>query len=62
MTELFAILAFAINVVIVFYVVRRATRSDEQVMLLKQLVASVQKPAEKSAIAQLTEERRLRGK
>lgn len=52
--------AFVINVAILFFVVRKATRADVQIDLLKQILAT-QKPEEKSEIVKLTEERKARG-
>ena len=53
-------IAFVINVAILFFVVRKATRADAQIDLLKQILAT-QKPEEKSEIVKLTEERKLKG-
>lgn len=52
-------IAFVINVAILFFVVRKATRADVQIDLLKQILAT-QKPEEKSEIVKLTEERKLK--
>ena len=57
---LLAAIAFVINVAILFFVVRKATRADVQIDLLKQILAT-QKPEEKSEIVKLTEERKLKG-
>lgn len=57
---LLAAIAFVINVAILFFVVRKATRADVQIDLLKQILAT-QKPEEKSEIVKLTEERKARG-
>lgn len=54
-----AILAMAFNLAILFYVVRRATRANEQVELLRQILANA-KPEVKSEIVKLTEERAKR--
>ncbi|EIX3644969.1 hypothetical protein MKA87_004365 [Salmonella enterica] len=59
MEMLMAAVAIVINLVILFYVVRKATRADAQIDLLKQILAA-QKPIEKSAIVKLTEERNAR--
>lgn len=59
MDMLLAAIAFAINVAILFFVVRKATRADVQIDLLKQILAT-QKPEEKSDIVKLTEERKLK--
>lgn len=60
MDMLLAAIAFVINVAILFFVVRKATRADVQIDLLKQILAT-QKPEEKSEIVKLTEERKLKG-
>lgn len=60
MDMLLAAIAFVINVAILFFVVRKATRADVQIDLLKQILAT-QKPEEKSEIVKLTEERKVRG-
>ena len=60
MDMLLAAIAFVINVAILFFVVRKATRADVQIDLLKQILAT-QKPEEKSEIVRLTEERKLKG-
>lgn len=60
MDILLAAIAFVINVAILFFVVRKATRADVQIDLLKQILAT-QKPEEKSEIVKLTEERKLKG-
>lgn len=59
MDMLLAAIAFVINVAILFFVVRKATRADVQIDLLKRILAT-QKPEEKSDIVKLTEERRGR--
>lgn len=56
MDTVLAAIAFVINVAILFFVVRKATRADVQIDLLKQILAT-QKPEEKSEIVKLTEER-----
>lgn len=56
MDMLLTAVAFAINVAILFFVVRKATRADVQIDLLRQILAA-QKPEEKSEIVKLTEER-----
>ena len=60
MGMLLAAIAFVINVAILFFVVRKATRADVQIDLLKQILAT-QKPEEKSDVVKLTEERKLKG-
>ena len=60
MDILLAAITFVINVAILFFVVRKATRADVQIDLLKQILAT-QKPEEKSEIVRLTEERKLKG-
>ena len=60
MDILLAAIAFVINVAILFFVVRKATRADVQIDLLRQILAT-QKPEEKSEIVRLTEERKLKG-
>ena len=60
MAILLAAIAFVINVAILFFVVRKATRADVQIDLLRQILAT-QKPEEKSEIVKLTEERKARG-
>lgn len=60
MDMLLAAIAFVINAAILFFVVRKATRADVQIDLLKQILAT-QKPEEKSDIVKLTEERKLKG-
>lgn len=60
MDILLAVIAFVINVAILFFVVRKATRADVQIDLLKQILAT-QKTEEKSEIVKLTEERKLKG-
>lgn len=52
--------AFTLNLIILFFVVRKATRADAQIDLLKQILAA-QKPEEKSEIVKLTEERKIKG-
>lgn len=54
-----AILAMGLNLAVLFFVVRYATRSSEQVELLRQILANV-KPEVKSEIVKLTEERAKR--
>lgn len=56
MDMLLTAVAFAINVAILFFVVRKATRADVQIDLLRRILAT-QKPEEKSEIVKLTEER-----
>lgn len=56
MEMVMAVAAMALNLVILFYLVRKATRADAQIDLLKQILAA-QKPQEKSDIVKLTEER-----
>lgn len=51
-----AILAMGLNLVVLFFVVRYATRSSEQVELLRQILATA-KPEVKSEIVKLAEER-----
>lgn len=51
-----AILAMGLNLAVLFFVVRYATRSSEQVELLRQILANA-KPEVKSEIVKLTEER-----
>lgn len=60
MDMLLAAVAFVVNVAILFFVVRKATRADVQIDLLRQILAT-QKPEEKSEIVKLTEERKLKG-
>ncbi|EJN3045482.1 hypothetical protein NPT98_004525 [Salmonella enterica] len=60
MEMVMVVVAMAINMVILFYLVRKATRADAQIDLLKQILAA-QKPQEKSEIVKLTEERNLKG-
>ncbi|ELT9219051.1 hypothetical protein SAY60_002878 [Salmonella enterica] len=60
METVMVVVAMALNMVILFYLVRKATRADAQIDLLKQILAA-QKPQEKSAIVKLTEERNLKG-
>ena len=60
MSMLLTAIAFVINIAILFFVVRKATRADVQIDLLKQILAT-QKPEEKSEIIKLTEERKLKG-
>lgn len=60
MEMVMAVAAMALNMVILFYLVRKATRADAQIDLLKQILAA-QKPQEKSVIVKLTEERNLKG-
>ena len=55
-----AILAMGLNMAVLFLVVRYATRSSEQVELLRQILATA-KPEVKSEIVKLTEERAKRG-
>lgn len=52
MDMLLAAIAFVINVAILFFVVRKATRADVQIDLLRQILAT-QKPEEKSDIVSL---------
>lgn len=60
MEMLMIVAAIVLNLIILFYLVRKATRADAQIDLLKQILAA-QKPQEKSAIVKLTEERNLKG-
>lgn len=60
MGVLTAVVAMVLNLIILFYLVRKATRADAQIDLLKQILAA-QKPQEKSEIVKLTEERNLKG-
>ncbi len=60
MDVLTAVAAIVLNLIILFYLVRKATRTDAQIDLLKQIIAG-QKPQEKSVIVKLTEERNLKG-
>ncbi|EJN6148930.1 hypothetical protein NQI61_004033 [Salmonella enterica] len=60
MEMVMVVVAMALNMVILFYLVRKATRADAQIDLLKQILAA-QKPQEKSEIVKLTEERNLKG-
>ena len=60
MEMLTAVVAIVLNLIILFYLVRKATRADAQIDLLKQILAA-QKPQEKSEIVKLTEERNLKG-
>lgn len=55
-----AILAMGLNLAVLFFVVRYATRASEQVELLRQILANA-KPEVKSEIVKLTEERAKRG-
>lgn len=55
-----AILAMGLNLAVLFFVVRYATRSSEQVELLRQILANA-KPEVKSEIVKLTEERGRNG-
>ena len=55
MELLIPVAAIAINLIILFFVIRKASRADEQVALLKQILDG-QKPKEKSAITQMAEE------
>lgn len=62
--ELLATLAvIVINLVVLFFLVRKATRADEQIKLLSQLVAQKlpEEPEVVSPIAKLTAERKERG-
>lgn len=61
MTILLSILAMAVNLLIIFYVIKKATKADEQVELLKKILAASSKPEEKSPIKMLSEERASRG-
>lgn len=61
MTILLPILAMAINLLIIFYVIKKATKADEQVELLKKILAASSEPEAKSAIKMLSEERANRG-
>lgn len=60
MQFIIAILAMGLNLVVLFFVVRYATRASEQVELLRQILANA-KPEVKSEIVKLTEERAKRG-
>ncbi len=53
--------AFTLNLIILFFVVRKATRADAQIDLLRQILKSQQAPEEPSAIALLTAERKIKG-
>jgi hypothetical protein len=55
-----AILAMGLNLVVLFFVIRKATRADEQIHLLVMILATA-KPEVKSEIVKLTEERAKRG-
>lgn len=46
MEMLTAVVAIVLNLIILFYLVRKATRADAQIDLLKQILAA-QKPQEK---------------
>lgn len=61
-TIIYGLLVMVINAAILFYVVRKATKANEQIELLRELVGAM-KPKEvevKSDIALLTEERNKR--
>jgi len=61
-TIIYGLLVMVINAAILFYVVRKATRANEQIDLLRKLVVAI-KPEEvdvKSDIVLLTEERNKR--
>lgn len=61
-TIIYGLLVMVINAAILFYVVRKATKANEQVELLRELVLAI-RPKEvevKSDIALLTEERNKR--
>jgi len=61
MTILLSILAMAINLLIIFYVIKKATKADEQVEILNKILASLSEPEVKSPIKMLSEERASRG-
>jgi len=61
-TIIYGLLVMVINAAILFYVVRKATKANEQIDLLRKLVVAI-KPEEvevKSDIVLLTEERNKR--
>lgn len=61
-TIIYGLLVMVVNAAILFYVVRKATKANEQIELLRELVVAM-KPKEvevKSDIALLTEERNKR--
>lgn len=61
-TIIYGLLVMVINAAILFYVVRKATKANEQIELLRELVLAI-RPKEvevKSDIALLTEERKER--
>ena len=60
MTILLSILAMAVNLLIIFYVIKKATKADEQVELLKKILAASSEQEAKSPIKMLSEERASR--
>lgn len=63
-TIIYGLLVMVINASILFYVVRKATKANEQIELLSELVRSTRKPVveTESQIVQLTKERAARNK
>lgn len=52
-----SIASFVLSVVIIYYVVRKATDAEEQTKLLREILAASQPAPEPSAIVKLTQER-----
>lgn len=63
-TIIYGLLVMVINSAILFYVVRKATKANEQIELLSELVRATKKPVveTESQIVQLTKERAARNK
>lgn len=63
-TIIYGLLVMVINAAILFYVVRKATKANEQIELLSELVKATRKPVVEmeSQVAQLTRERAARNK
>jgi len=60
MTELFAVASMIINSVLLFFIVRKASRASDVIAALNAIERCVKKD-EPSAIKQLTDERNKRG-
>lgn len=60
MELIIAAAAIAVNLLVLYFIVRKATRADEQIALLSQILAANNRQP-KSDIVLLTEERQKRG-
>jgi len=60
-TIIYGLLVMVINAAILFYVVRKATKANEQIELLKQILSSNLPAQAPSLIATMAAERKSRG-